>query len=274
VVSEIKSNTIQLQKIKIIAYQLGKNINIKNFKTKYKGTIYSSSSTEIFIQKGDHSYIYVQNYGEVVFSDCDERSIKEFIDFAMIFVDGPIISGKEYKEDFVIEVNPDHKLNFGYNSIMVPEINADVIKITMLNVSQSVVLDYFTELSQSLLFETAKFTKELELRGKLSISKTKLMKFIGKILNTQNRIIDNLYFIDAPDTVWDIEYLSKINHGLSRIFNLKTRFREVEYTLKSIDNNLRTFSQLVQHRESHKMEWIIIILIFFEILNAIFGRHF
>lgn len=136
------------------------------------------------------------------------------------------------------------------------------------------VLDYFTELSQDLLFETGKFTQELELTGKLSISKTRLMKFIGKTLNTQNRIIDNLYFIDAPDTVWENEYLSQINHGLSGVFNLKTRFREVEYTLKIIDNNLGVFAQLVQHRESKKLDIIIIFLIFFEILNALTRKLF
>jgi uncharacterized Rmd1/YagE family protein len=263
-----------LQKVKIVAYQLGKNIHIKNLKAEYKGIVYSSSSTEIFIKKGDYSYIYVQNYGEAVFSDCDEIAIKEFIDFAMRFVDTSILSDREYEEDFVIEVNPEHKLNFNYNSIQVPEINADVIKIAMLNVSQSVVLDYFTDISQGLLQETTKFTEELELRGKLSISKTKLMKFIGKTLNTQNRIIDNLYFLDAPDTVWDSEYLSQINNGLSKIFNLKTRFREVEYTIKIIDTNLGIFAQLIQHRDSKKLDMIIIFLIFFEILNALIGKLF
>lgn len=263
-----------LQKVKIVAYRLGENIHLKNFKGAYEGSILSSTLTEVFIKKGEYSYIYIQNYGEVAFSNCDESTINEFIFFLKRFVDAPVLPGKEYKEDFLIEVNPDHKLNFEYNSIQVPEINADVIKIAMLNVSQSVVLDYFTELSQNLLQETAQFTKELELRGKLSISKTKLMKFIGKILNIQNRITDNLYFLDAPDTVWDIEYLSQINNGLSGMFNLKTRFREVEYTLKIIDNNLRTFAQLVQHRDSNKMEWIIIFLILFEVLNALVGRFF
>ncbi len=263
-----------LQKVKIIAYQLGRNIHLTGFKAAYRGAVYSSTATEVFIKKGGTSFIYVQNYGEVAFSDCSEKEIQEFIAFIQPFIESPVIHGKEYKEDFVIEVRPDHKLNFDYNFIKVPVVNAEVIKIAMLNVSQSVVLDYFTDLSQNLLAETARFTQELEQRGKLSISKTSLMKFIGKTQNTQNRIIDNLYFLDAPDAVWDIEYLSQINTGLSRIFNLKTRFREVEYMLKIIDNNLRTFAQLVQHRDSNKMELIIIFLIFFEVLNALIGKHF
>lgn len=267
-------DTAHLQIVRIVAYQLGEHIDLKQFRAVFDGSIYSSSATEIFIKRGDYSYIYIQNYGEVSFSDCDESTVSEFIAFVKPFVDIPVLPGKEYKEDFVIKVDAGHQLNFDYNSIQVPEINADVIKIAMLNVSQSVVLDYFTELSQGLLVETARFARELELHGKLSISENSLMKFIGKTLNTQNRIVDNLYFLDAPDTVWDMEYLSHINNGLSKTFNLKTRFREVEYTLKIIDNNLRTFARLVQHRDSSKMEWIIILLIFFEVLNAVIGRLF
>jgi len=264
---------MNLQKVKLLAYQLGEKIQLKDFKVAYEGPVHSSSATEVFIKKGEFSYIYVQSSGEVAFSDCDEKVINEFLGFIRAFIIDPVLPGKEYKEDFVIEVDPSHKLNFDYDSMHVPEINSDVIKIAMLNVSQSVALDYFTDLTQSFLFETAKFARELELRGKISISNSRLMKFIGKTLNTQNRIIDDLYFIDAPDTVWDNEYLSEINNGLSKIFNLKTRFREVEYTLKIIDNNLRTFSQLVQHRDSNRMEMIIIFLILFEILNALFGKH-
>ena len=263
-----------LQKVRLVAYQLGEKVHLKNFIAAYAGTIYSRSSTEIFIKKGTISYISLQSSGEVAFSDCDESTISEFTDLVRPFIDIPVLSGTEYKEDFVIEIDPDHPLSFGYNSIHVPEINAEVIQIAMLNVSQSVVLDYFTDLSQQLLVETAKFTRELELSGKLSISRTKLMKFIGKTMNTQNRIVDNLYFIDAPDTVWENEYLSQINRGLSRTFKLKTRFREVEYTLKIIENNMAIFAQLVQHTESKKLDWIIISLILFEILNAIAGKFF
>lgn len=257
-----------MEKVNIVAYKLGENIRLKNFTSAYKGAIYSSASTEILIQRGPNSFISVQSYGEIAFSDCDEGTIKEFIAMLAPFVERPTPKGVEYREDLLIEVNPGEKLKFDYNSLQVPEINADVIKIVMLNVSQSAVLDYFTELSRNLLLETGKYTRELELTGKLHITKRTLMKFIGRTLNTQSRIIDNLYFLDAPDTVWDNEYLSKINDGLALTFKLRPRFREVEYTLSNSDNSLRTLAQIIQTRVSHKMELVIIFLILFEVLNA------
>jgi len=252
---------------------LGESINLQKVREAYPGTVSVGSLSEVFIRKGEYAYVYVQNYGEVAFSNCDENTIKEFIASVLPFVDSPALPGKEYKEDFIISVAPGQSLSFEYNSIQVPDINADVIKIVMLNVNQSVVLDYFTELCQNILYETTRYTHELELRGKVGISKTKLMKLIGKTLNIQNRITDNLYFLDAPDTVWDMEHLSEINAGLSKTFNLKTRFREVEYTLKIIENNQRTFAQLVQHRDANKLEWIIILLIFLEVVNTLIGKY-
>lgn len=260
------------QKVKIVAYLIGEKIQMAELLATLTGVIYSSTSTEIFIHIEGNSYVYIQNYGEISFANCSETIINEYIAMVLPFVTNRMVLPKQYKEDFVIEVDSSHHINFRYTSIQVPEINGDVIKIVMLNVSQSVVLDYFTDLSLGLLRNTSQFTLELELKGKLGIAKKELMRFIGKALNTQNRIIDNLYFIDAPDTVWENEYLAKINTGLSRTFDLKTRFREVEYTLKIIDNNLRTFAQLVQHRDSNKLEWIIIFLILFEILNIIFEK--
>jgi required for meiotic nuclear division protein 1 len=265
---------MELEKVKIVAYKLGEKIRLKNLVEAYVGKVYANTGAEVLIHRANHSFIYVQNYGEVAFSDCDEPTIQAFLAFVAPFVDAPIADGSEYKEDFVIEVNPNQPIKFDYNSLQLPELNPDVIKIVMVNVCQSAVMDYFTALSESMLSETAQFTRELEMRGKVSISKTKLMKFIGKVLNAQNRVNDNLYFLDAPEIVWDNEYLGKINEGLGSTFKLKNRFRELESNLVNCDNSLRTLSQLIQHRNGNRLEWIIILLILFEVLQALFGKYF
>ncbi len=260
--------------IRAVAYLLGEGIHLKRFKSLYGGSIQFSSATEVLLKKGEASFIYFQSHGEVAFSNCDEQTISEFLVQVRPYVEFPYLQDSGYKEDFVIRVNPSQELSFEYNLIRIPEINPEVIMIILHNLSQSVTLDHFTTLSQDILQETATITKELELRGKLRTGKGPLMKFIGKALSAQNRIIDNLYLFDAPDTVWENEYLSRINAGLSRTFKLKKRFREVEYTFKVIDNSLTVFAQLVQHRESKKMDTIIIFLIGFEILNALMGKLF
>lgn len=258
--------------IKIVACQLAENINIKKFKADFTGEIYASSSYELFYQENESSWLYVLNYGLVAFAGYDDVRMKDFIALIENYCENRL--DQLYREDIVIYKQNEKGLRFTYNAIYVPEINPNVIRVAMINVCQSVALDFYTDASQKLLDEAFVFTRELEKYGKLKISKRNLLKFIGKSMNIKNRIFDNLYIIDAPEIVWDNEYLGHINQGLSHTFDLKMRFRETEYSLKIVENNLSIFTELIHHRESRVLEVIIICLICIEVLNLFVGKLF
>ena len=94
-----------------------------------------------------------------------------------------------------------------------------------------------------------------------------MMRFLGKALNTQNEIAENIYIFDAPDQVWDDEFLDKLHQGLMKHFDLRVRFSEIEYTLKIINDNLSIFREIINQRESSLLELIIIVLILVEIVD-------
>jgi uncharacterized Rmd1/YagE family protein len=93
-------------------------------------------------------------------------------------------------------------------------------------------------------------------------------------LNTQNDIADNIYIFDAPELVWDDEYLDRLNVGLRKHFDLRVRFSEIEYTLRIIEDNLRVFREISHQRESNTLEWIIIILILVEVFDLFISKLF
>jgi uncharacterized Rmd1/YagE family protein len=99
-----------------------------------------------------------------------------------------------------------------------------------------------------------------------------MLKFIGKALNTQNDIADNIYIFDAPDLVWDDEYLDKLHVGLMKHFDLRVRFSEIEYTLRIIEDNLSVFREISHQRESSILEYIIIALILVEVFDLIISK--
>ena len=144
----------------------------------------------------------------------------------------------------------------------------------MFNIAQSVALDLYHEVTENLLTEIRGFTSQLETTGKLSINRRNMLKFIGKALNTQNDIADNIYIFDAPELVWDDEYLDRLNKGLMKHFDLRVRFSEIEYTLRIIEDNLRVFREISHQRESNTLEWIIIILILVEVFDLIISKFF
>lgn len=257
--------------VQIVAYQPAENINIKRLRADYTGELVSGSSFELFYRYKS-GYIYVLSYGIVVFANVEEMDRSNFLQLIKNFSDNELET--RYQEDFVIHQSRSSNPEFAYNTLSVPQISSDIIRIAMLQVAQSIALDFYQERSQQMLNETAKLTTQLEKFGKLKTSKKQILKFIGKTLNMKNRIIDDLYILDSPPVVWENELLGKVNDGLTRTFDISTRFRDVEYTLRSIESNLHLFIELLNTEQSHRLEWIIIFLILFEVVHVIIQQLF
>ena len=51
-------------------------------------------------------------------------------------------------------------------------------------------------------------------------------------------------------------------------------YQDIEYKLKIVQENLTLFMELVQNRESTRLEWVIIILILIEVFDLIFTKIF
>jgi uncharacterized Rmd1/YagE family protein len=149
-----------------------------------------------------------------------------------------------------------------------------MIRLVMLNLSQSVALDRYSEITEELLVETNKHTSYLEEKGKLDISGNSLKRFIGKILNIKNKISENLYIFDSPESTWENEQLNKINQDLKRTFDLQDRYRLIHDRIDIIKENLELFKDIMDHKESSKLEWIIIILIVIEVIDLFITKLF
>jgi len=90
----------------------------------------------------------------------------------------------------------------------------------------------------------------------------------------------DIYFIIIfrcrPDTAeaWEDENLNKIDLGLKRTFDLQERFRDIREGLEIIKENLELFKDLLQYRNSTLLEWIVIILVFLEVLDLLIDKIF
>ena len=166
------------------------------------------------------------------------------------------------------------EMEFEFDQLIVDHLDVKVTRIAMFNLAQSVALDYYHDVTENLLAEIKGFTRDLEKTGKLSMNRKDMIKFIGKALSTQNDIADNIYIFDAPEQVWDDEYLDSLHKGLMKHFDLRVRFSEIEYTLRIIEDNLRVFREISNHRESAILEWIIIALILVEVFDLLISKLF
>jgi uncharacterized Rmd1/YagE family protein len=142
----------------------------------------------------------------------------------------------------------------------------------MLNIAQSVALDYYIDQATILLRQTQQFSLELEEKGKFSIKGKRLLKYIGRMLNLKNKIAQNIYIFDSPNLTWNDEFLNVINTDLGRELDIKLRHSSLQESLSTVRENLEILKDINQHSHSSTLELIVIALIAVEILNLIIDK--
>ncbi|TDE44358.1 RMD1 family protein [Flavobacterium rhamnosiphilum] len=256
--------------IRIEAVQIAESFNIKKFRGDFRAEAHSGSTSEVFYAlEESERYLYVFDYGVVVFANYDAVAKSEFVNFIKNYA--TTLVDLDLSEEYRIETDDKlQKVTVKNNYVTVPLLDSSILRIVMLNIGQSVALDYYEVLTNELITSSKNYILELEQRGKLSISKTNLLKYIGKVLNVKNSIVDNLYILDDPNLVWDNEELNLLNRHLKANFDINTRFKDLDYRLQIVENNLTLFTDVLNVRESSRLEWVVIILIALEIVIALF----
>ena len=254
---------------KVHSYQIAQSINIKLVKGVLNAEIRYGDSDELFLKLDEKQYLYVFQFGIVSFFNTDATLAKGIIAQIIPHTKGSIMEA--LTENIIVDIE-ENNLEVSFDRVVIPEFNEEMIGLIMLHTSQSVALDRFSEITEALLEEASVHTKHLELNGRLNISSRKLKKLIGRNLNLKNAIYENLYIFDSPDVVWQDQQLAKLDDFLKKTFDLKNRYRNIQDRIGIIKDNLELFKGIWDHKESSTLEWIIIILIFVEIIDLFFTK--
>lgn len=249
---------------RVISYQIADSIDIKNLKTAFTGELIYGDSDELFYGSSGERYVYIFKYGVVSFLNYQSVDSSSFLRFIEPYCKNRF--SENLSDEFIVETGVQED-KISYNKIEIISADRKALRMIMLNVSQSVALDYYSEQTTQLMEDTNYHTQILEKKGRLAISGTKLKKFIGKTLLLKNRIAENLYIFDSPPETWEDERLDKLNTELKRNFELTERFRNVSEGLGIVKENLELFRDILQYRNSVFLEWIIIALIAIEVIH-------
>jgi uncharacterized Rmd1/YagE family protein len=257
--------------LKIISFQIADSIEVKQFKAAFTGHIYYEDTDELFYLIESYKYLYIFKYGIVCFLGYNEIEMTAFLQLIAPFCKN--LFEQRLSDEFDIETDTAN-IRYGYNKIEIPNPSNEMIRLIMLNVSQSVALDYYNQQTNLLLEETNFHTQEMEKKGKIDLKGTKLKKYIGRTLNLKNKIAGNLYIFDSPEATWEDENLDKLDIRLKKIFDLQSRFRTIQEGLQIVRDNLELFKDMLQYRNSVLLEWVVIILILVEVINLLVDKFF
>jgi uncharacterized Rmd1/YagE family protein len=257
-------------RLKLSAILVANQLDLKGLKSFLEFKPIADSSSEVYYKFGEVRYQYFFNFGVIVFCGHSEDEIRLTVKTCLPYQKNPLPVW--LRDDLDLKIVAGAQLQFEFNEVVADRLDDRIMRIAMFNLAQSVALDYYHQTSENLLTEIKGFTRDLENTGKLSIGRRAMLRFIGKALNTQNDIADNIYIFDAPELAWDDEYLDLLHKGLKQQFDLRVRFSEIEYTLRIIESNLSVFREISHQRESSILESIIILLILVEVFDLFISK--
>lgn len=249
------------------AIHIAEIIDIQSLKGVFNLTPLYADNDEIFLQLSEYKYLYAFKYGIICvynFTEEETTALKQKI-YATLKGD---VTKTTMAETIEVVTNA-NTFKIEFETITIPDSDSEKLRLIMLNLSQSVALDFYYDIAEKLLEDTRRHTSFLEEQGKLNINGKKLKRYIGKVLNIKNKISENLYIFESHELATDDEDLNKFNLELKKKFDLVDRHQIIHQQVDIVKENLDLFKDIMFHSESSRLEWIIIILIVIEVIDLL-----
>jgi required for meiotic nuclear division protein 1 len=112
----------------------------------------------------------------------------------------------------------------------------------------------------------------LQRRGELIASEKSILTTVGFTLAVREAILAKLSLFDDPAETWQSETLSRLHNLLCEHFDIQKRLSALHEKLTFLSDLNTTLMSLLQNRTSHRLEWVVILLILIEVIFSFY--HF
>jgi len=172
-------------------------------------------------------------------------------------------------QDYPIEIKPDQTDPFivTNEAIFLKNPTTLNLKIVSLAISQSVGLERYEKQLDSLFSQNRKVVESIHT---FSIARRpSLMKFIQSLALIRHNMVGNLLLLDKPNILWDDAQAEALYNRMALILELYDRHEIALSKLSQIKEDVMLVMDLLNHKQSEFLEWIIIILIGVEIVMGL-----
>lgn len=133
-------------------------------------------------------------------------------------------------------------------------------------ISQSIKLEVFEHTTDLSIETTRALPENLARKGKISLGRRALSKKIGTLFLERSSINLHTDILDLPDFFWENTELEPFYLRMRRYLNLDSRMDVLNKRLHIIHEMLEMLGSELNHRQSSRLEWTIIILILLEVI--------
>ena len=247
---------------KLISYLTCEKFNQDIFQIieeRYKCNIIKDA---IIINIKEEQQIILFKYGVFICWDIEFENIKFFLDFIK---DLQINSFKKsIVEEFNYTFEDEFKINL--DTIYLND-SSTTSKIAISQaLAQNVKLQQFEEEVQTTIENNSHIPLQLSTTGKIKLTKKEISKKIGELFLVKTKINLHYDLLDTPEFFWEYPQYENQYEKTIKYLDIKSRVEVLNKKVEIIQELLHVLGDEQKHKYSSFLEWILIILIAFEII--------
>ncbi len=229
------------------------------------------SANPLVLEPQQGAWVYVEKFGAVVYWACPD-ALMEALDRDLRELEGVGERVERTRDELKVTVGAEVD-RVGFNDVALRELRLDTLKIVSLALAQSVALEHFELAVQAALQRFHPVVANLREHGRLSVSRREALRIVGFAMDVRAELLDNLTLFDDPPETWESEALAHLDSALFNHFDLEERTGAIQQKLAYLADAGARLVDLLATRRAHLLEWIIILLILFEIAMALWKAH-
>ncbi len=220
---------------------------------------------DVVFYESEHQFIYVFSFGAVVFWGVEDSQALQFIEAIKQFSDSPL--GVFEIDEFQYKVGDHTIIDEVMDTIIIENDNDALYKLSLsYALAQSVKLATHEKELKVTTDKMSFIPKSLAETGKTSLKRPEIAKKMGQLYLQKSAINSNLNIIHTPRVIWDHSEIEPYYNMAADFLDLQSRVESLNMGLTMIQDLLEILEDQLNHKHSSMLEWIIIVLIFVEVV--------
>jgi uncharacterized Rmd1/YagE family protein len=219
----------------------------------------------IIVNLENDEQIILFKYGVFICWNVKFENIKFFMDFIKNY------EINSFEIPFIEELNYilENEFKINFDTIYLNDLSSTSKIAISQALAQNVKLDQFEKELQSSIEDNSKIPLQLAQTGKIKLTKKEISKKIGELFLVKSKINLHYDLLDTPEFFWEYPQYENQYEKMIKYLDIKSRVEVLNKKVEIIQELLHVLGDEQKHRYSSFLEWIIIILIAFEIVISL-----
>ncbi len=238
-------------------------IGLKQFRTS-QPQYPALHSDPLVIEPERGRYAVLTKFGGVAFWNCPQPLRDEILG-AIEKLPGALRLDREVEDEVELHVGQNED-RVTFDAVYLRELTIEQLKLVSLALCESVALDRFEREVVKALQRFEPVIRTLRERGRFNRSERDILRDVGFALEVRAAVLANLTLFEEPLELWESESLARLHASLYEHFDLEERSSAINQKVAFLSDLNDTLMDVLNNNKSHRLEWIIIILIAVEIV--------